>query len=65
MALQRVEALAREHGAREILGRLGIPESHTFFEQRGYQIRKGPQGDHDISKSLTGGERRERQRDEE
>jgi len=55
LLLKRVEALAREHGAREVYGELEIGAGRSFFEQGGYQVRRTPQGRDKVSKPLGPG----------
>lgn len=53
LILRRVEALAQEHGAQEIHGVLDPKDARHFFESRGYQVRRGPQGGHKVFKVLV------------
>jgi len=51
LMLERVEALAREHGAREMYGSLDPEDARPFFESHGYQTRHGG---HEVFKPLVG-----------
>jgi GNAT superfamily N-acetyltransferase len=55
LLLKRVEALAREHGVREVYGELEIGDVRHFFEQGGYQVRRTPPGRDKVSKPLGPG----------
>ena len=55
LMLERIEALAREYGAREIYGLLEPEDARPFFESHGYQVRLNPQGDREVFKPLEAG----------
>jgi len=55
LLLKRVEALSREHGAREVYGELDLGEARSFLEQGDYQVRRTPQGKDKLFKQLNPG----------